>query len=168
MSVNDTSIDENNLVEECFGISSAIQGALKDAGDAKDILEDKKSYVKHIRSKTWLAYRTGQKTIEGFDGKMTDKMVDNATECDPEVKEAVDAYNVALKEYGIHSDYATAMDAKKKALEIITRYALSGWFSDLKIASLDSISKFADGIPDENTDTLSEREALRAKRRNRS
>lgn len=168
MSVNTTSVDSNNLVEECFGISSAIQTCLKDAEDVKAILEDKKTYLKYIRSKVWIAYKTGEKTITGLEGKPTDKAVDMAVDCDSEVQEATIELNTATHNYNIQNDYATAMDAKKKSLEIITRYALGGWFSDLKIASISSIQKFADGMTKEGNGAVDEREALREKRRSRS
>lgn len=164
MAVNDTSVDHNNLVEECFGISSALQGAMKDAGDAKDILDEKKSSLKYIKSKIWISYRIGELTI-GDIAKPTDKAVDMAVECHPEVKEAQDEINAYSKTYTAHNSYAVAMETKKKSLELITRYALGGWFSDLKIADVTSIEKFADGIPEEITDTKSERTALRARRK---
>lgn len=165
MAIGNTSVDPNNLVEECFSISTAIQNSLTEAEDAKTILESKKTYLKHLRSKLWVMYKTGVKIVPGIEGKITDKAVDNAVECDPELYEATQEYNKALHEYNVHSDYATAIDAKKKSLEILTRFALGGWFSGLKIADVSSIEKFADGINEQEESTINEREALRSRRR---
>ena len=167
MAINNTEIDSNLVVEECFAIANAIDNATKDAHEPKAIYDAKRAYVKHLRGKIWLEYKNGTRKIEGID-KPTDKAVESAVDADPEYFKAVEEMNSAYKDFLIVDDYASALDAKKAALKIIANFSLAGWNSALRIASQDSIEKFVMGDDGRERSIVEEREALRERKRRRA
>jgi hypothetical protein len=168
MGINNTEIDHLNIVEECFAIGNAVEGANKEVHEPKKIYDAKKTYLSHLKGKIWLEYKTGKRTIDGLEGKATDKAVDSARDADLEYLEAMEAMNKAYHDYMVADDWASGMESKKKGLDLVSKYVLAGWFSALKIADVSSIENFANGSSASGgKSVVAERTALREERKRR-
>ena len=167
MAIDNTEISSTQIVEEVFAIANAIDKANHEAHEPKAIYDAKKSYVKHLRGKIWLEYKSGTRKIEGID-KPTDKAVESAVDADAEYFKAVGEMNKAYHDFMVADDWASSMEAKKSALALVAKFSLAGWCSALKITGSDEITNFANGTGTTSSkNAVDERQALREERKRR-
>lgn len=130
-----TEVDLFNLHIEWRDQAKLRREAGEELAVVSDTIRDKKTYIKHRKSQISREYRTGH-LFEMTEGdkpvklKLTEGALADVIGCNEELLELEKELNILLKDQDICTNYCTALDQKKYALQEEVRLYLASYFAE--------------------------------------